>query len=68
MLILSYNVRGLGGAKLEAFYRILDFKRSKVVALLETMMEARKAQDTLKSYMRYWQMESLDADGHSGGW
>ena len=38
-----------------------------MVALQETMMEVGKAQDTLKSYMRYWQMESLDADGHSGG-
>ena len=32
MIILFYNMRGLRGApKLEALYRILDFKKQKVV-------------------------------------
>ena len=68
MLILSYNVRGLGGApKLAALSRILDLKRPKVVALQETMTEGGRAKDTLKTHLRDWEMKTLDAEGHSRG-
>ena len=68
MLILSYNVKGLGGApKLAALYRILYLKRPKVVALQETMSEGGETKDSLKNYLRDSQMEILDVDGHSGG-
>ena len=50
MLILSFNIRGLGGApKLAALGRILDLKIPKVIALQETMTEGGKAKDALKS-------------------
>ena len=68
MLILSYNVRGLGGSpKLAALCRILELNKAKVVALQETMSEGRKAKEALKTCLRDWQMETLDVEGHSGG-
>ena len=68
MLILSYNVRGLGGAhKIVSLGRILDLKRPKVVALQETMTEGGRAKDTLKTHLSDWDMETLAAKGHLGG-
>ena len=62
MQLLSYNVRGLGGApKLSALRRILDLNKPKLVALHETMMEGGRANDIVKTHLRYWEMETLDA-------
>ena len=68
MLILSYNVKGLGGApELATLRRLLDLKKPKVVALQETMSEGGVSREALKTCLRDWQMETLDAKGHSGG-
>ena len=68
LLLISYNMRGLGGApKVAALSRILDLRKPKVLALQETMMEGGRAIDTLKTHLRDWEMETLDAEGHSGG-
>ena len=55
MLILSYNVRGLGGdPKLAGLRRLIDLKKPKVVALQETMLEGGKARQVLKTCLRDW--------------
>ena len=49
MLILSYNVRGMGGtSKLISLSRIVDLTKPKVVAFQETMLEGGKAKEVLK--------------------
>ena len=59
---------GIGGAsKLTALHRLVDFKNPKIVALQETMADMEKAKEALKACLRDWQMETLDAEGHSGG-
>ena len=53
MLILSCNVRGIGGAsKLIALRRIIDLEKPKVVALQETMSEGGKAKEALKAFLK----------------
>ena len=68
MLILSYNVRGIGGAsKLIALCRILDLNKPKVVAFHETMSGGGKSKELLKGVLKDWKMETLNVEGHLGG-
>ena len=68
MLILSYNVRGLGGdSKLTTLCRILDLNKPKVVAFQETMSGGGKSKEVLKGVLKDWQRETLAAEGHLGG-
>ena len=68
MLILSYNMRGIGGAsKLTTIHRILHLNKPKVVAFQETMLGGGKSKDVLKGVLKDWKMETLNAEGHLGG-
>ena len=68
MLVLYYNVRGIGGAsKLIALRRILDLKKPKIVAIQETMTDGQRAKEVLGTFLKDWHMETIDVEGHSRG-
>ena len=68
MKVLSLNIRKLGAIpKKLALKRLLAITRPTVLLLQETMIEGGRSKDTLKTHMRDWDMETLDAEGHSRG-
>ena len=68
MKILSLNVRGLGAtSKKNALKRLLANTRPTILLLQETMTEGRKAEEIIKEFLGDWEMERIDAEGHSGG-
>ena len=68
MLILSYNVRELGGpSKVIALQCIITIEKQKLIALQETMMEGEKAKEVMRRLLKEWQMEAINVEGHLGG-
>ena len=55
MLILSYNMRGIGGAsKLTALRRLLELKTTKIIAIQEIMADGKKAKEALRGFLKDW--------------
>ena len=68
MIILSMNIRGVGGApKLRALRRIFEIVRPDVILIQETMVPADKAIAVLSKVVGSWHMSAVDAAGRSGG-
>jgi hypothetical protein len=68
MLLLSLNVRGIGGTlKAASFRRLLDVTRPEIVFLQETLVSAQKARDFFSFFRPSWVVCSVDSLGTSGG-
>ena len=69
MIILSLNVRGVGGAqKLQALGRLFFVYHLDVVPIQETISLGSKAIGILSSLLKNWNFCSIDAEDLSGGW
>jgi hypothetical protein len=68
MLLLSLNVRGIGGTlKVASFRRLLDHTRPEIIFLQETLVSAQKARDFLFIFRPSWALCSINSVGNSGG-
>ena len=38
-----------------------------MLLLQEAMMEGKRVEEVMRNCVKYWRMESIDAEGHSGG-
>jgi hypothetical protein len=63
MIILSFNVRGLGGAH----KRLIQSINLDIILLRETMCYVAKAKSTLEAWLKNWDFCALNVDGMSGG-
>lgn len=68
MIIVSLNMRGLGGRpKQLALHKLIDMLQLDLVLLQETMMNGDKARDLSAQFLAGWEMCSIDSNGQSGG-
>jgi hypothetical protein len=68
MLLLSLNVRGIGGTlKFASFRRLVDHTRPRIIFLQETLVFAQKARDFLYIFRLSWTVCSVNSVGNSGG-
>jgi hypothetical protein len=68
MLLLSLNLRGIGGTlKLASVRRVLDKTRHEIVLFQETMVLAGKARDFMFTLRPNWLCCVVNSDGSSGG-
>jgi hypothetical protein len=68
MIILSFNVRGVGGAhKNIALKRVIQSLNPYIILLQKTMCSGTKDRSTLEARLKNWDFYSLDLDGMSGG-
>jgi hypothetical protein len=68
MLLLSLNIRGIGGTlKLASVRRVLDKTRPELVLFQETMVLAEKARDFMFKIRPNWLCCAVNSDGSSGG-
>jgi exonuclease III len=68
MLLLSLNVRGIGGTlKAASFRRLIDQSSPEIVFLQETLVSAQKARDFFLIFVPSWAICSVNSVGSSGG-
>jgi hypothetical protein len=68
MLLLSLNVRGIGGTlKVASFHHLVDHTRPEIIFLQETLVSAQKARDFLYIFRPSWAVCSVNSVGNSGG-
>ena len=68
MLILSLNIRGVGGPhKKCALGRLVSSLKPDIILLQETMAESCKAIDFMSGIVGNWFMSAIDAVGLFGG-
>ena len=68
MIILSMNIRGVGGAqKLLALRRVCENVRPDILMIQETMVTAEKAIDVFSKVVGSWNISAVDAIGLLGG-
>jgi hypothetical protein len=68
MLLLSLNVRGIGGTlKVASIRRLLALTLPEVIFFQETLVSAQKARDFFLSFRPSWAVCSVNSVGNSGG-
>ena len=68
MIILSMNIRGVGGAqKLLALHRVCENVRPDILLIQETMVSSEKVIEVFSKVVGSWHMSAVDAIGLSGG-
>ena len=68
MILISLNLRGVGGTlKSASFRRVLDTTNPNIVFLQETLVEGDKAKSLFLQCLPHWNAIALDSQGHSGG-
>jgi exonuclease III len=68
MLLLSLNLRGVGGTlKAASVWRLLDNNRPDIVFLQETLVNAQKARDFMQHLRPSWITCAINSVGTSGG-
>ena len=68
MIILSMNIRGVGGThKILALRRVCELVRPDVLLIQETMVSVDKALEVFSKVLGRWYMCAVDANGFSGG-
>jgi hypothetical protein len=68
MILLSLNIRGVGGPlKLASMRRLLDKIRPTVILLQETLVDAEAARNFLFSLRPDWMVCAASSIGNSGG-
>ena len=68
MIILSMNIRGVGGApKFLALRRMCEIVRPDILLIQETMVSSDKAIDVFSKGVGNWYMSAVDASGLRGG-
>ena len=68
MLLLSHNIRGIGGTlKLASVRRVLDKTRPEIVLFQETMVLVEKACDFMFKIRPNWICCVISSNGSSGG-
>jgi len=68
MLVISLNVRGIGGTlKVSSVHRLLNRTRPDVILLQETMVEEQKERDFMHLFRLNWVSSSISSVGTSGG-
>ena len=59
--------RAGGGLKKTSLERLISNPKPTVLMIQKTMMEGMKVEEIVNEIVKDWKMESMDADGHSGG-
>jgi len=68
MIIVSFNIRGLGGApKSLSLKKLFCNIRIGIVLIQETMCEGVKACDVFLKFLPRWEVSVIDAMGLCGG-
>jgi exonuclease III len=69
MIIISLNVRGLGGSykKMSPKRLMIAQYKPKIILIQETMCERRKVEGILSSFLKHWNFPSLDSNGKYEG-
>jgi hypothetical protein len=68
MILLSLNIRGIGGSlKAVAFRRLLDRVRPDIIFLQETLVQEQKARGFLHNFRPSWVSCVVNSLGSSGG-
>ena len=68
MLVLSFNVRGLGSSpKIKALKRMVDILNPTIIFIQETMMEGEKSKESLEPWLKGWNFGFINSEGHSRG-
>lgn len=68
MLLLSLNIRGIGGTlKSASFHRLMDQTKTKIVFLQETLVSAQKARAFFYGFQPSWAICSVNSVRTSGG-
>jgi exonuclease III len=68
MILLSLNIRGVGGPhKLPSLRRLLDINKPDIIFLQETLVDEEKARKFLFSLCPSWMVCALSSMGKSGG-
>jgi exonuclease III len=68
MILISLNIRGVGGLlKLASMRRLLDKIRPTVIFLQETLVEAEAARNFLFALRPDWMVCAASSIGNSGG-
>jgi len=68
MLLLSLNIRGIGGSlKVASVRRLLDRIRPNIVFLQETLTDEKKARDFVFKLHPSWAASAVNSLGTSGG-
>jgi hypothetical protein len=68
MIVLSLNVRGVGGApKFLSLKRLLELVKPDVFFVQETMVCGNKAREVFSKLLSQWKMCVVDSSGLSGG-
>jgi hypothetical protein len=68
MLLLSLNIRGIGGTlKVASVRRLLDHSRPEIVFLQETLVNAQKARDFMHLLRPSWVSSVVNSVGTLGG-
>ena len=68
MIVLSFNVRGVGGApKSLALRRLFDLVKPDLVMIQETMVPGVRAREVFSNFFPNWNFYVVDSKGLSGG-
>ena len=68
MLVLSFNVRGLGNSpKIKSLKRMVNSLKPLIIFIQETMMEGQKGKEMLEPWLKGWSFGFISSEGHSGG-
>jgi hypothetical protein len=68
MLMLSLNIRGIGGTlKVASVHRLLDRTHPNIVFLQETLADEKKVRDFLLQFRPSWATTAVNSIGNSGG-
>jgi len=68
MIVLSLNIRGIGGPlKTTSFRRLLETRKPDIIFLQETLTVEQKARDFLHHFRSSWVTAAVNSLGNSGG-
>jgi exonuclease III len=68
MLLLSLNIRGIGGTlKMASVRRLLDHSRPEIIFFQETLVSAQKSRDFMHALRPSWVSCVVNSVGTSGG-
>jgi hypothetical protein len=68
MLVLSLNIRGIGGTlKAASFRRLLDRSNPALIFLQETLSVDQKSRDFVHRFRPSWVSSAVNSIGNSGG-
>jgi len=68
MIVISLNVRGVGGApKSLALKRLFDLVKPDIDMIQETMVDGNKAREVFSNFFPVWDFCAVDSKGLSGG-